>query len=153
MTIKDVRPVEELETLDEVLKETFKSDAFHRIVVTHVKKTGELLRVEVEGNSITYNGRSARLILAVDETEKIAALESIKASEQRFKSLVQDGSDLIAILDRDGKYKYVSPKWKELSATTLPDHFSHQDHRLNCIIHISRFHKRRSISIAATYCG
>lgn len=35
--------------------------------------------------------------------------EQLLLSEQRFRSLVQDGSDLIAILDPDGNYDYVSP--------------------------------------------
>ncbi len=35
--------------------------------------------------------------------------EEIIQSEQRFKALVQEGSDLIGILDAEGKYAYVSP--------------------------------------------
>ncbi|MEX2379554.1 MAG: PAS domain S-box protein, partial [Vicingaceae bacterium] len=35
--------------------------------------------------------------------------EKILQSEQRFKALVQEGSDLIGILDEEGKYLYVSP--------------------------------------------
>ncbi|MEX0771958.1 MAG: PAS domain S-box protein [Balneolales bacterium] len=35
--------------------------------------------------------------------------EDLQSSEQRFKALVQDGSDLIAILDEKANYKYVSP--------------------------------------------
>ncbi|MEX2379778.1 MAG: PAS domain S-box protein, partial [Vicingaceae bacterium] len=35
--------------------------------------------------------------------------EKILQSEQRFKALVQEGADLIAILDAEGNYVYVSP--------------------------------------------
>ncbi|MDB5132692.1 MAG: domain S-box-containing protein [Mucilaginibacter sp.] len=38
--------------------------------------------------------------------------EALVASEQRFRSLIQEGSDLIAIVDADGTYKYVSPTSK-----------------------------------------
>jgi PAS domain S-box-containing protein len=38
--------------------------------------------------------------------------EALKASEQRFRSLIQEGSDLIAIVDTNGTYKYVSPTSK-----------------------------------------
>jgi PAS domain S-box-containing protein len=38
--------------------------------------------------------------------------EALKASEQRFRSLIQEGSDLIAILNADGIYQYVSPTAK-----------------------------------------
>lgn len=37
------------------------------------------------------------------------AYQKLAESEARFKSLVQNGTDLIAILDKNGKYKYVAP--------------------------------------------
>lgn len=40
--------------------------------------------------------------------------EALKASEQRFRSLIQEGSDLTAILDTDGVYQYVSPTAKTI---------------------------------------
>jgi PAS domain S-box-containing protein len=109
MTIKDIRPSRELENLEEILKMGVKLNRFHQSVVKHLKKSGEQIMVKVEGNTITYGNKNARLVLAVDETEKLSALQSLEASEQRFKALVQDGSDLIAILDDEGNYIYVSP--------------------------------------------
>lgn len=47
--------------------------------------------------------------IAKDGTEKYEADLKIRESENRFKSLVQDGSDLIGILDIEANYSYVSP--------------------------------------------
>jgi len=47
--------------------------------------------------------------VAKDLTEKQLADGRRKTSEERFRSLVQDGSDLVAILDGEGNYVYVSP--------------------------------------------
>lgn len=47
--------------------------------------------------------------VAKDASEKKKIEEQVKASEQYFKALIQDGSDLIAILDPKGNYLYVSP--------------------------------------------
>jgi len=55
-----------------------------------------------EGTKLMYG-------VARDGKEKIEQEEKIQQSEQRFKALVQDGSDLVAILDVEGKYMYVSP--------------------------------------------
>ena len=44
-----------------------------------------------------------------DITEKIELDKKNQLSEQRFKALVQEGSDLIGIIDQEGKYIYVSP--------------------------------------------
>ncbi|MGE5944157.1 MAG: PAS domain S-box protein, partial [Flavobacteriales bacterium] len=73
----------------------------------YVKNNGE----------IAYNIWSARwdattktmYAIARDAHEKRKIDEVLIESEQRFKALVQEGSDLIAILDVDGNYKYVSP--------------------------------------------
>lgn len=42
-------------------------------------------------------------------TDRRQAEEGLQQSERRFKALVQDGSDLISIVDAEGNYKYVSP--------------------------------------------
>lgn len=42
-------------------------------------------------------------------TARRQAEEDLQLRERRFKSMVQDGSDLIAILDSDANYQYVSP--------------------------------------------
>ncbi len=42
-------------------------------------------------------------------TNRKQAAEDLQLNERRFKALVQDGSDMIAILDDQANYKYVSP--------------------------------------------
>ncbi len=154
MTIKDIRPPEDVQRLEELLKTDVTRAFFYQTGVTHIKKSGEHIIVKIEGNLVTYEGRSARLVLAVDETEKVKALESLAASEQRFKSLVQDGSDLIAILDIEGYYSYVSPTSKsvlgmEYSSLLHQNIFSfiHDDDKellANKILHIDQ---RQSIKV------
>lgn len=48
-------------------------------------------------------------ISASDVTLKKTAAEQLKQSEKKFKTLVQEGSDLIAVLDEKGNYKFASP--------------------------------------------
>ncbi len=44
-----------------------------------------------------------------DVTDRRRAEEALRASEERFRSLVQNASDLISILDADGTVRYESP--------------------------------------------
>lgn len=44
-----------------------------------------------------------------DITERMAAERALEESEKRFKALVQNGSDVISIIDRKGTYLYMSP--------------------------------------------
>lgn len=56
--------------------------------------------------------RASQIVRVLFESyEKQQAEKALTLSEKRFKSLVQDGSDLIAILDQDAKYKYMSPSY------------------------------------------
>jgi PAS domain S-box-containing protein len=60
--------------------------------------------------SATWDRRSQTMhCIARDATEKKRAEVQLRRSEQRFRALVQEGSDMIAILNPDATYKYVSP--------------------------------------------
>ncbi|MEP6584886.1 MAG: PAS domain S-box protein [Ginsengibacter sp.] len=61
------------------------------------------------------DGNPVRLIGATqDITQRKDAEQKVLLSELRFKSLVQSGSDLIAILDDEANYIYVSPTSKRI---------------------------------------
>lgn len=114
MTLKDIRPVHDISGMEKAVNKTIKTGVFNRMMVRHMKKSGELMFICVEGNPVTFEGRAAWLVLAIDYTEKLKSERALAASEQRFKALVQDGSDLVSILDKDGNYKYVSPTSKPI---------------------------------------
>src|SRR5690606_13238195 len=114
MTIQDIRPAEDVDILHKILDVNIKSGRFNKSIVRHQKKNGEEMMVKVEGNSVDFEGREARLVLAVDVTESIQAQQVLKESEHRFKALVQEGSDLIGIMGEKGYYKYVSPSTRTI---------------------------------------
>ncbi|MDR9418925.1 PAS domain S-box protein [Gracilimonas sp.] len=62
---------------------------------------------EYEQNTVE---RAAQIIRILFESEeKKQAEKQLAHSKKRFKALVQEGSDLIGILDKDLRFKYVSP--------------------------------------------
>jgi PAS domain S-box-containing protein len=50
-------------------------------------------------------------VSAIDITEKKKAQEQVLLNERRFKSLVQEGSGLIGIIDSHGNFTYLSPNY------------------------------------------
>ncbi len=73
----------------------------------YLHKDGSLVSVMWSANWDNQDG--IMYCIARDITEKKKIEHQLKHSEQRFRSLVQEGSDLIAILDEAANYKYVSP--------------------------------------------
>ncbi|MFD0765563.1 PAS domain S-box protein [Mucilaginibacter lutimaris] len=109
MTIMGIRPKEDIKVVTGHLKNNIRPGRYYSSMARHLKKNGEIMLVNANGNSISYNDRPARMIVVVDITEKVRAREALEKSERRFKQLIQEGSDLIAILSEEGKLKYVSP--------------------------------------------
>lgn len=72
-------------------------------------KSGKIIDIVAQSNAIEFEKKKARLVLIVDVTEKLKTENNNKLTEERFKALVQDGSELISILDSKGHYTYISP--------------------------------------------
>ncbi|MFN8034496.1 MAG: PAS domain S-box protein [Acidimicrobiia bacterium] len=51
----------------------------------------------------------AALAVMVDVTEQKAAVAAVHDSEARFRALVQNASDIVAVVDEGGAFRYVSP--------------------------------------------
>ncbi len=113
MTIRDIRHEKDLSVLEKGLELSRGKDRhFYQAIVNHQKKDGTEIVVEVQSNVIQLDGKKAELVLANDITEKLETERELIFSEQRFKALVQNGADLIAILDKSAVFKYVSPTSK-----------------------------------------
>ncbi len=57
-----------------------------------------------------------------DVTDRRRAEEALRASEERFRSLVQNASDLISILDADGIVRYESPSHQRVLGLYPEEH-------------------------------
>src|SRR6185436_20070873 len=54
-------------------------------------------------------GRTGAMVMHFDVSEEHAASEALRQNEARFRSLVEDGYDGIAVVDQNGIIKYASP--------------------------------------------
>jgi len=123
LTIKDIRPSHEIEKLIKAhatIKDQNGNISFG--VFTHQKKNGELIQMEINGHKIDFNNQKCILVVCQDISKRIEQEEIILQSEQRFKALVQEGGDMISIIDTDGKYRYTSPTTTSILGIT-PEEF------------------------------
>jgi len=70
--------------------------------------------VLVRGSAIEIDGSPAILNVLTDITEQKKAEEALRASEEKFRSYVENANDIVFSLTPDGITSYVSPNWKEI---------------------------------------
>ena len=75
---------------------------------------GEKIWVECVGKRIRYEGQDADLLSIRDVTERKTAAEELRASEERFRSFVENSYDIVYSLTPDGIFTYVSPNWGDV---------------------------------------
>jgi PAS domain S-box-containing protein len=115
MTLKDIRPEEEVATL--MANVAAQTAPLQRSVGwKHRKKDGTLIDVEISSHSLKFGERPARLALAHDITEKKAAEQALIQSEAQFRSLVEQlpAITYIAALDEISSTIYISPQVEEM---------------------------------------
>ena len=72
--------------------------------------------------------------VARDETERMAAAELQRKAESRFRALVRNSSDIVVVIDSNGRIRYASPSVERILGITVlgPDasnvlHYVHPD--------------------------
>lgn len=86
--LKNIRPEEDLPMLEEALKKNVFSSSFYaKRVFRHLKKNGEIIKVEIGSSAILFNGRQARLVLVNDITEKVHYIETIETQNKALKEI------------------------------------------------------------------
>jgi diguanylate cyclase (GGDEF)-like protein/PAS domain S-box-containing protein len=73
------------------------------------RKDGARVWLDFTASTIRYNGATAALGTAFDITERKRAEEALLRSEQRFRALVENSQDAIALMDREAKLIWVGP--------------------------------------------
>jgi len=115
MTIKDIRPLEDVPAL----LANVAAVGTHGSVTggwRHRKKDGSLLDVEIASQPLSFAGRRAELVVPFDvtdrqraETELLRARRAVEQSERQFRTLIENASDVITEVDRQGTIRYISP--------------------------------------------
>lgn len=95
MTIRDIRPIEEIPLIEQITANEEMYGSKHHRVWLHKTKSGELMSMEVNGHLIDYNGRRASLVILNDITEKVIADKKLKESNQRYEMVTKATSDAI----------------------------------------------------------
>jgi two-component system, cell cycle sensor histidine kinase and response regulator CckA len=83
--------------------------------VEGLRKDGTRYPLEIRGKNIPYNGRIVRVTDFRDLSERKLAQEAVRKSEERFKSLIQNSSDIIVIMNDRGEFVYETPSFSRIT--------------------------------------
>lgn len=117
MTIRDIRPDEEVEKLDEFISanpDVMRPSDESRIW-KHKLKDGKIIFVKILSHGIDLEGKKARLVLVNDVTEVFQKEQELRESEKRFRRIFEQIVDVYFETSLSGEIKEVSPSIKNFS--------------------------------------
>jgi PAS domain S-box-containing protein len=108
MTAFDLLPPEDHAALIERLEKNA-SPTGKLFYDRHLTKSGRIINVEIRVHLINYMGKKAGLVIALDITEKMKAEAERLKLDIRFRALVENSHEGIALHTADGRLLYASP--------------------------------------------
>jgi PAS domain S-box-containing protein len=125
MTIREIRPPEDLPQLDQVVT-TLRPELSYAGYWRHLKKDGSPINVEIISHELRFNGRRARLTQAKDVTEQKKAETSLRQSEQRFSQIFNASPVAISITTiKEGRFIDVNEEYLKLFNATREEVIGH----------------------------
>ncbi|MBD2041279.1 PAS domain-containing sensor histidine kinase [Microcoleus sp. FACHB-672] len=120
MTIRDIRPPEDIPALIEDLSKLstgLRAAGRWR----HCKKDGTIIEVEITAHTLRFAGRRTQLVLANDVTEPQRAERALRASEEQYRELVNNIHEIIFQQNRQGRWTFLNPAWSEVMGYTVAE--------------------------------
>jgi len=111
MTIKDIRPKEDLEELLKDIDKINKGMESRYGTWRHLKKNGEIIIVETTAHPIEYAGRKSRMVIANDVTERKRIQEQLVEREEQLELFIEHSPVSLAMFDNEMKYIAASRGW------------------------------------------
>lgn len=87
MTLHDIRPSAEIGKLEKIAAQLKEDKMYYHEVFRHMKKNGEIIDVEISSNLVNLDGRNARVVLAIDVSERMRYLEAIQKQNVALREI------------------------------------------------------------------
>jgi PAS domain S-box-containing protein len=84
ITLRDIRPAEHVPALVDDVNRLREGSPEHQRLWKHRKKDGSIIDVSITAKEFDWNNRPARLVLAIDVTERKRAEDALHASEEKL---------------------------------------------------------------------
>ncbi|MFA6249429.1 MAG: PAS domain S-box protein [Mucilaginibacter sp.] len=89
MTILDIRPADDAPLVHRAIDNAGKRKQrfVHQGIYRHQKKSGEIIKVDILSNTLSYKGKSAKVIIANDVTERLRYISAIESQNEKLREI------------------------------------------------------------------
>ncbi len=137
MKIFQLLPAEDLEEVTKSINSEDVKENNYRGIQRHIKKSGEIIDVEIYRNTIVINNKEFRLIAAVDITEKLKYIRAIEDQNKKLQNIAWTQSHivraplarLLGFVDHLNEYQSTNEDYLELMK-----HFVNSANELDTVI-------------------
>ena len=103
LTIKDIRPKEDIAKINEAVEIEETYGEIHKKIWRHKKKNGEIMYMDITGHLINYDDRRVSLVMLIDITEKLKIEQQNEFEKRDKEALINNTKDLIWSVSNDYK--------------------------------------------------
>ncbi len=87
----------------------------------HRKKNGEIFPIEMHAGLIVFGDKKFIIAIDRDITKRRQAEKALRESEERFRIIIENSYDMITVIDRDGRVRYLNPSIEEFSGYSVEE--------------------------------
>ncbi|WP_211212028.1 PAS domain S-box protein [Flexithrix dorotheae] len=88
MTIKDIRPKEDIPKLEKAVKKALtRKEVYKESLYRQKKRDGSIMYVQIKSNLIYYHGKKAEIVTAIDLTNRYKREQKIEAQKEYLKAI------------------------------------------------------------------
>ena len=91
---------------------------------TGVRKNGEKYPLRLEARNIPYKGKEVRVVEFRDITDQKKSEAALRESEEKYRLITENMSDVVSILDMNLRFTFVSPSIKRLTGFSTDTHLN-----------------------------
>lgn len=121
MTIREIRPPEEIPILEQNIPAPGSDFIVLERIWRHRRKDGSIILVEITSHTLKYKGKDADFVTAFDVTERKRAEDALKASESKYRALMEQASDGIVIFTTSGDILEVNNSFCDIVGNTCEE--------------------------------
>ena len=108
MTLADIRPPEDIEQLRRLI-ESYETQGTLVGTTRHRLKSGAIIWARISANPVSFHGRPAMMIMAIDVTQELEGQNALARQESQFRQLHESLGEVLWIASGDArKMLYVS---------------------------------------------